>query len=169
MLNTEQTGWLQPAILTLQIICSSLIIGAVAAAIVLFSINTNRQFMSSLDMIPLLGIGMGFGCFAAAMIVPRQMLRAAAKSLAKSVKADGGNPSESTLKKFVEPLQQSTIVRYALFEGTIFANILFWFMDGSLYNLTVAGAGLALMILFFPFPNRTIQTVETMIDDAKHS
>ena len=120
-------------------------------------------------MIPLFGIVMGVGCFAAAMIVPRQTQRMAAAKLSSFVKADGGDPSRTTLVKFVEPLQQSTIIRYALFEGTVFANILFWFIQGSVYNLAIAGVGLALMILFFPFPGRTIQTVETMIDDALHA
>ena len=168
MLNREQTDWLRPVTTTLQIICGALIFGAIGASIVLFVVNSNCQFNDSLGLIPLLGITMGLASFGAAIIIPRIILKDAARKFAKSANGvESSQLSESAIRMLFDPLQQSTIIRYALFEGPVFANLMFWFMQGSVYNLATAGTGIMLMILFFPFPNRIIQWVESLIDNAK--
>jgi hypothetical protein len=170
MLNQQQIGFLKPLMLTLQITCAALILGAVSAAIVLVTVNTNRQFTSDLDLFPVLGIGMGLSCFAAGMVIPLINQRSAARQLAASLPNTHAAGMETldkqALTRFFNPVQQSTIIQFALFEGPIFANLIFWYIDGSVFNLAVAGAGLALMILLFPFSNRLLQSVERIIRDA---
>ncbi len=169
MLNPQQTGWLRPQILALQITCGSLILGALGAAFVLFMVKANRQFNTDLDLFAGLGIALAVGCLITAMILPRTIQKGTAAKRADQVPSDGPEVQESTLRKLFEPYQNSTIMRFALLEAPVFANLLFWFMEGSVFNLAVAGFCLTLMVLAFPTTNRVLQSLEATLDDIRHS
>ena len=135
MLNQEQIQWLQPVTKTLQIIVASLIFGAVTVGVALGIVGGNRQFTSAVDVFAMLGIAMFVGCAVAAWFFPNVALNTEASKLSDHVKAEGDSLSRDTIMKFAQPLQTSTIIRYALIEGPVFANIMFWFVTGNVFNL----------------------------------
>ena len=176
MLDQQQTKSLKEPILGMQIICGSLIIGAAVACLVVYFINTNRQFNTDLGTMTLVGICMAATTYVAAFLVPGMIRKASCQSLAASANRDhinrdhnqdGQKASHETLRMAAQHLTQHIIVRFALLEGTMFANLVFWFIEGSLFSWVVIGIGFALMIAFFPFPNRAIDQVESLIADSQ--
>ena len=61
----------------------------------------------------------------------------------------------------------STIIRLALLEGAIFANLMFFLIQGSIYSLIAAIVLLMIMLLAVPLPSRVISRVESMFEEAK--
>lgn len=167
MLDQEQTETLQQTFLGLQIIVGALITGAVGFAFVIFFINDNRQFNDSLDTMALLGVAMGIAMFALSFVAPGFVRKKASRELASVLKGDGDKPSADTLRLFGERLTQSAIVQFALLEGAILANLVFWLVEGSLFSCVIVGIGFVLMIAFFPLPHRSASNIESMLEDAR--
>ena len=167
MLNEEQLKTLQPAILGMQIISGALLFGALMACAALFLINSNRQFNSTLGILTGLGILMAAVNFVAALIIPSLMRKSSLNELRKLLTGDQKETEQGTLEAAAASVARFQIVRFALIEGAIFINLLFWFVEGSLYGWVAIAVGFVLMIAFFPYPNRAANSIDELLADAK--
>jgi len=71
------------------------------------------------------------------------------------------------VNKALELYQSNLIIRCAVIEGATFANVMMYFISGSIFNIGMVLLGIAMLGLQFPFFGRVIPAIEWMIDSAK--
>lgn len=160
MLSSKQIEALQPRIKILQIICAALISGIVVFGVVV-AIAGNKELNQSLEVLPLMALGMAVVGGCAALIYPAGFRKAAARRLATTSQS----PEHHVAGAFMI-YQTSKIIGMALLEGPAFFNLVVWMMEGSVYNVGSAVALAAIMVLGFPTPTSVVRRIETMLDFA---
>lgn len=162
----NNTEFLNQPVKIYQIICGAMIWGALfTAASLLFVFDWNK-FNNGLGVIPMLGLILGITAFVSSFIIPGIVNKSALKVLSNKLDDQGHKfDSETGLNKIFATKQSASIIRYALLEGAVFANILFFFIDGSVYLLVTAAVGALIMIFMFPRKDPTLAWVEQTSND----
>ena len=149
VLNRDEIQSIRPTFSVIQIICAVLIVGPILLFTVLYFVREEPKFTKTVDILAILGLVFGVSAVVASFVVPVLLLK---------------DQKKVELKNAPPVIQTNTIIRYAMLEGAITTQILFWFVTGCVYLLALAGFMLALKLAFFPTSNRIIAKVERMID-----
>ena len=169
MLTDEQSAAVSPICKTILVIFAALVFGPLFFAIIVLFIRFSDEqpaIVNSLDIIAIIGLGMAFLCALFSFIVPRIVLKQNVLKTARTFFGDEIKGAEAA-KGLAETFQSSTIIRLALLEGAIFANLMFFMIQGSIFNLVAAAVLLMIMLLAIPLPARTMSKVESMFEEAK--
>ena len=167
MLSQSQIQQTEPRIKILRVICLVLILSAVALAVVLYFVRENPKFNSNLGMLQWIGIGFALMEIGPAFVVPMVMRANAANQVAKS--NERLDSDDYVSMGLIGGFVSSIIVQFALFQGALFANLFFWLIEGSVYNLAASGFCFLCMVVFFPGIDRSLSTIATMMRDARSS
>ncbi len=159
MLNQQQIQTIEPRIRTIQIVCGSLIMGLMTMAVI-FVVAMGPEFIPKLGILQMVGIGMAVPVILMSFILPTGIRR---NSLRQSLSDEQKNDpfQDEVITQALASVQTSSIIRFALLEGAAIMNLIFWFVEKSLYNLVVVGIALGLMVAFFPFSGRIIDTIQS--------
>ena len=169
MLSQEQTAAVEPICRVMMVIFAALVLGPLFFALIALFIRftgPEPAIVDSLDIIVIFGIGLAFLCVMASFIVPRIALKQNASQTAKKFFGDEIESPEAA-QGLAQGVLSSTIIRLALLEGAIFANLMFFLIQGSIYSLIAAIVLLMIMLLAVPLPSRVISRVESMFEEAK--
>ncbi len=164
MLSRSQIQQTEPRIRVLRMLCLGLIIGAIALALVLYLVRENPKFNSQLGLLQWVGIGFALTELGPALVVPVVMRANSVSQVGRSNERLASDVYVSI--GLVGGFVSSVIIQFALFQGALLANLFFWLMEGSVYNLAASGFCLACMIVLFPGMDRSLGTVSTMQRDA---
>lgn len=167
MLNQQQLEPLNQPIKASKIIFGALPMGVVVATVILYIVKGPPKFNQNLDFMTLIGLAMVIPCFAAALFVPAMTLKTSLGSIGDLDKDKLSAPDASLLLKLFGLFQNSKIVQFALLEGAMFANLMLWFLGGSVYNLIVIPVGLLFMAIAFPTESSILAKLESMLDSLK--
>ena len=149
VLNRDEIQSIRPTFSVIQIICAVLIVGPILLFTVLYFVREEPKFTKTVDILAILGLVFGVSAVVASFVVPVLLLK---------------DQQKVELTNAPPVIQTNTFIRYAMLEGAITTQILFWFVTGCVYLLALTGFILALKLAFFPTSNRIIAKVERMID-----
>ena len=150
----------------IQVVCGALIMGVIFFAAVLSMIADWDPTHFDLTLLSIVGLVIAAGCYAVSVFLPNMMAGNALQVIADQIRNSKRELNSDEGRNLVaNQYVTTTIVRYAVIEGAVFANLLFFFVDHAAVCLVVAAIGLALMILFFPFPGRMMTWVQNQISN----
>ena len=107
---------------------------------------------------------MGAGMLVASFIVPMVSASSAVEAVRQNYKDSPENrliAGESLAASYVT----SMIIRFAIIEGSIFANLVFFYLEHSFASLVYVGIGILLMFAQFPFPGRMVGHIEGQLSE----
>ena len=165
MLSNKQAEAIEPKIKVMQIIIGALIAGSIFPMVLFLVMRPEPKFTQDFGMLPLFGAVMAVPCFLASFVMKFIQRKQAVTELAKEVK--GKKSDDALIDKALMLTQTSMIVCAALIEGTIFFNIILFFLKGSVLNIGLAILGLVLLGFKFPSSGKVISSIEWLIDSAK--
>jgi len=166
MLSQEQIEKLAPRVKVFQIICGSMIAGVLTMTLLMFVMKGEPKFNQSLGIIPLIGIAMALTCFVVSFVAPRIVQNSMVGEMSKD--AADKSSEDGTMLKMFGAIQSSRIIKFALIEGALFTNVIFWYLEGSVFNLAAVGFGLLLMVFAFPTVNKCVSKLEAIQESVRH-
>ena len=167
MLNNRQIEALQPRHQPFFIICLAMPIGAIAMTLALFVIKDPPKFTKVLDVMTIVGLFMALPSYLASFIAPRIMQSTAITEIASNAKSRKELEGSHVALNLFGALQNSQVIRVALIEGAVFANILMWYVSGSVYNVITAAVGIMLLLLAIPGESSTLSKIEDMLESVR--
>ena len=168
MLSNEQIQQIEPRVKAMQVIIGALIIGPLVGGIILYLVREQPKFTTSLDFIAIFGIAMAAAGYLASFIAPIVMRPAILKQATDSLdETERTTLGQAIIDKLLMGYQTIQIIRCSLIEGMVFANLLLWIIEGSVYNLAAAGVGFILLAFQFPFPGKVVSAIEDMFDSVQ--
>ena len=164
MVMQNESDSLTTAGRVIQLICASLIFGVLTFAIVIGVIVGFNNINSDLGIMTLIGIVIAATTYGLSFVVPAVAAKGTLESVRTKFKKSGESlDSPLGYEKLAGIFNTSVILRYALIEGSIFLNLVVFFLEKSSYSLMISAIGIILMVVCFPFPGRMVDWIENRI------
>jgi hypothetical protein len=145
---------LTPRLRTMQIICGAMMIGVVAFLVVSLLMRAQGQFQQPgpVPIITYIALGLTAMLLALQTVVPRAILTAARRGLARKTGLDADAKMDADVWELCGIYQTRLIVGCAMAEGPAFFCLIAYLIEGQW--ITVAAAVLGLLVMASKFPTR---------------
>ena len=168
MLSKKQVERITPKLLLIQIISAGILVGAIVFAVLIAVVVDWKTVSSNIGLITLIGAATGVSIYCLALVVPRILAAASVDGGATElINEQQELDEEKAIDSILESLQSNQIIFSAMLEGAIFLNLMAFLVDKSLVSMAVAGLGLAIMLLAFPFKSRLVERLTGRLQNFK--
>ncbi len=168
MLTREQSERIKPRLLAIQIVSLGILMGAILFAGVVATIIDWNDLNRNVKLMSLIGAATGCSMYGLAFIALKIFSSSSTQSLAFELKKSNQElDEEQAIDGCLNQLLTNKIIFSAIVEGAIFLNLMTFMLEQSVVALTVAGAGILLLVISFPFKSRLIGQLTNQLRGVK--